>query len=119
MIEIKSVIVDVGSLAGGIDRKVRIARAMARDRGWDVTAVVPALLILEGSTARRRVAAYAAMFGRLELRGQAALRWLRQPPARGPHPRGALCFTTLSGDGSGDRRRAGRQRVRRITARAR
>lgn len=111
VIEVKSVIVDVQRTASALDRKVRIAASIAHERGWTPAAVIPALLIREGSTARRRVAEHAALFGRFSLRGRPALAWLADP-ASGPSPRGILCFTQLSGARPGDGRRAGRQRVR-------
>jgi transcriptional regulator with XRE-family HTH domain len=110
MVEIKSVIVDVQATVSAIDRKTRIARVIARERGWPVGAVVPALLVREGSTARRRVASHAAIFARFAVRGRSAPAWLRDP--RPPAPSGLLCFTELSDARSGDARRAGRQRVR-------
>jgi transcriptional regulator with XRE-family HTH domain len=111
MIEIKSVIVDVQAIASSIDRKARIAAVLARDRGWLAATVVPALLVREGSTARRRVADHAGIFARLALRGRAAPAWLRDPRST-LAPTGLLCFTKLSDARLGDVRRAGRQRVR-------
>jgi transcriptional regulator with XRE-family HTH domain len=117
VIEIKSVIVDVQATTSSIDRKTRIARVIARDRGWQAAVVIPALLVREGSTARRRVASHTSIFARFALRGRAALAWLRDPTT--PAPSGLLCFTELSDAPSGDARRAGRQRVRSRKARAR
>ncbi len=114
--EVKSAIVEVGQLAAGLDRKARLAGIIARERGWaPVDAVVPALFVREGSTARRRIASHAGILARLELRGPAAIGWLKAPGVAGGQataPRGLLCFTRLSDDDSGDRRRAGRQRIR-------
>lgn len=115
VIEIKTVIVDIQTLLSGIDRKVRIGRSLAAERGWSPRAVVPALLVAEGSTARRRIAEHAALFSRFALRGRVAMAWLWQPDA-GVVPTGVLCMTKLSQARSGDRRRAGRQRIRRVQA---
>lgn len=114
VIEIKTVIADVQALLAGVDRKQRLARVIARDRGLHPTAIVPALILAEGSTARRRVTQHASLFERLSLRGRAAMAWMTQPGS-GEAPAGVLCVTKLSGARSGDRRRAGRQRIRRPT----
>jgi transcriptional regulator with XRE-family HTH domain len=113
VVEIKSVIVDVGDLLGGVDRKTRLARGLARERGWDAAIVVPALVVLEGSTARRRLADHAPLFGRFDLRGRAAVGWVAEP-ARVGHtaPSGLLLLVKLPNARPRDRRRAGRQRVR-------
>lgn len=112
IIEIKTVIVDVQALLSGLDRKLRNAPFIARERGWQPRVVVPALLVLEATTARRRVAEHAELFGRFALRGHAALAWLRNP-ASGSAPSGLLILTKLPAARPGDRRRAGRQRIRR------
>jgi len=114
VVEVKTVIVDVQALLAAIDRKARIGRALASDRGWTADSVVPALLVREGSTARRRLAEHASLFGRFSLRGRSALAWLRDPTAGGGPMRGGglLVLTKLPAVHPGDRRRAGRQRVR-------
>lgn len=111
VIEIKTVIVDVQSLLAGLDRKVRNAPFIARERGWQPQAVVPVLIVLEGTTARRRIAEHPALFARFALRGRAGSAWLRNPVG-GPAPRGILLMTKLPKARSDDRRRAGRQRIR-------
>lgn len=116
VIEIKTVIVDIQDLLAGIDRKARIGRSLAAERGWRPAAVVPMLLVAEGSTARRRITEHASLFGNLSLRGRAALAWLRQPQTVSVQPTGVLCMTKLSQARSGDRRRAGRQRIRQVRA---
>jgi transcriptional regulator with XRE-family HTH domain len=109
--EVKTVIVDAQTLLSAIDRKVRIAAVLARERGWHPRAAVPALIVLEGSTARRRVKEHAALFARFAMVGRAAGAWMRRP-AGGTAPSGLLLFHKLSDARSGDRRQAGRQRVR-------
>jgi len=111
VVEIKTVIVDVQDLLASIDRKVRIGEILARQHGWTVSSVVPALIVAEGSTSRRRLQAHAALFRRFGLRGRSAVAWLRVP-APGAAPTGILCMTKLSRAHPGDRRRAGRQRIR-------
>lgn len=109
VVEIKSSIVDVQDLLGALDVKERVARAMAREMGWVAAPAVPGVVIAEGSTARRRVAAHGALFARFALRGQGALAWLRKPTGR---PDGLLIFTGLSDSNGVAASRAGRQRVR-------
>ena len=111
VIEIKTAIIDVQALLAGLDRKVRIGRAIARERGWFPSVVVPVLIVAEGSTSRRRLAQHAALFTGLSLRGRQAQSWLRRPLAAAA-PTGLLLLTKLSEGHRGDRRRAGRQRVR-------
>lgn len=110
--EIKTVIVDAQALLATLDRKVRVAAVMGRQRGWQPAAVVPALIVLEGSTARRRIREHAALFARFALTGRAATVWIRRPTG-GAQPSGLLLFHRLSHARSGDRRQAGRQRIRR------
>src|SRR5688500_13691404 len=112
VIEIKTVIVDIQELLASIDRKARIGRSIALERGWRPARVVPMLLVAEGSTARRRITEHAPLFSRLALRGRAAMAWLREPGRSALQPTGILCMTKLSQARSGDRRRAGRQRIR-------
>jgi hypothetical protein len=109
--EVKTVIVDAGSLLATLDRKTRIARQLARDRGWEPHAVVPALLIRDGTTARRRLAELAPLFARFTVRGRAAVAWTRRPHTL-DRPAGLLMLAKAPHDRPGDRRRAGRQRVR-------
>lgn len=112
VIEIKTLVVDIQDLLAGIDRKVRIARTIAAERGWAVRQVVPALVVAEGTTARRRIADHASLFARFNERGRRALTWIRSPASMHA-PTGLLMFTKLPSARSGDRRRAGRQRVSR------
>lgn len=112
VVEIKTVLTDIQALLASIDRKTRVARTLARELGWSPTAVLPALLVAEGTSSRRRIAEHAALFGRFAVRGRLATAWLRDA-AMTPAPGGLLCMTRLSPDArSGDRRRAGRQRIR-------
>ena len=45
VIEIKTRIQDVQDTLGRLDIKKRIAPILARDRGWDVAAIVPAFVV--------------------------------------------------------------------------
>ena len=111
VVEIKTVIVDVQDLLARLDRKVRVARRLAAERHRPPARVVPLLVVAEGTTARRRISEHAPLFVRFELRGRSALSWLRSPGAR-PPPEGILCLTKSPSAASGDRRRAGRARIR-------
>jgi transcriptional regulator with XRE-family HTH domain len=107
VVEVKTVIVDLQDLLGTLDMKARVAASIGT---WGrPSAVVPAIVVLEGTTARRRFAGVAPLFDRYDLRGRSALRWLRQPV---PGPSGLLLLRELPYGNGVDRRRAGRRRVR-------
>lgn len=94
VVEIKTRIVDAQDVLGRLDLKRRVAGHVAKDRGWPVRTVVPALIVREGSTARRRIAAHAALFGQLDLRARAAMAWMKDP--RTVVPGGVLAFVSLA-----------------------
>jgi len=105
--------VDAQALLGGLDVKARNAPFVARELGWRPRLTVPALVISEGTTARRHVEALAPLFSRFALRGHPCASWLRHPVGR---PTGLLTFTKLPSTDGVDARRAGRRRVRPRTA---
>lgn len=90
VVEIKTEVRDVQDLIGKLDVKQRIARQLAAERGWDVAAVVPAIVLREDRTIRRRIADHPALFARFRLRARAARAWLKAPT--GPIPSGILLF---------------------------
>lgn len=94
VVEVKTRIQDVQDTLGRLDAKRRIARTLAADHGWDVARVVPAFIVREDRTARRRVAEHAALFATYPLRARAARSWLRAP--RLPVPSGILLFEGVS-----------------------
>ncbi len=95
VVEIKSAIGDVQDLLGRLDVKTRIGRTVASEVGWvDVRTVLPAVVIAEGSTARRVLQQHATLFARFDRRGRGATAWLRDPWP--PAPRGLLWFVRLS-----------------------
>ena len=109
--ECKTALVDLQETLGRLDAKVRLGPTIALQRGWRVRAVVGALVVAEGSTARRRIAGHAALFASYPTRGRAAHAFVRAPThAAG----GVIVFLPLASSGSNhrDRRRAGRRRVR-------
>jgi hypothetical protein len=110
VVEIKTSIVDVQDLVGGMDVKTRLATSVARGLGWPVPAmVVPALIMAEGSSNRRHVARLDPLFAHLGTRGKAAIGWLRRP---GAPPGGLLILTVLSVANQGRGKRVGASRVR-------
>jgi transcriptional regulator with XRE-family HTH domain len=80
VIEVKTEIVDVGEMLGTLDRKRRLAREVAVQRGWDPDAVSAWLVVAESRTNERRIAAH-----RETLRaaypedGRRMRAWLAQP----------------------------------------
>jgi len=110
VVELKTVVVDGQDVLGSLDVKARVAPIVAREIGWVPRSVVPALLVADGTTNRRRLRTLDPLLGRYRLRGYAAVGWLRRPSGR--PPTGLLILTKLP-DGAGtDARRAGRRRVR-------
>ena len=92
VVEVKTDLVDIQGLLGSVDAKARLAVHVSRDIGWDVRSVVPAITFLEDRTVRNRLAQLDTLFDRYELRGRAALAWLRRPSGV---PRGALWFQAI------------------------
>jgi transcriptional regulator with XRE-family HTH domain len=80
VIEIKTQIVDVPELLGTMDRKVRLAPRIGRERGWAPAVVASWLVVAEGSTNRHRVTAFSSLIrsafpaGTVDMR-----RWIRRP----------------------------------------
>jgi hypothetical protein len=107
--EMKTGIWDLQETLGRLDAKVRLARGVAAERGWEVRTVVGALVIAEGRTARRRIAEHLVLFGGYELRGGAARAFVRHPRAGA---RGLLAFVSLPNSNQDRLRRAGQRTVR-------
>jgi transcriptional regulator with XRE-family HTH domain len=83
VIELKTAIVDVGEILATLDRKRRLASVAARELGWQAGSVSVALLIAEGITNRRAVAAHRATFrAALPDDGRGFWRWLARPDRR-------------------------------------
>ena len=55
-LELKALIVDVQALVGDVDRKRRLAKQVARDRGWDAATVSSWVIVVRSATNQRRVA---------------------------------------------------------------
>lgn len=108
VVEVKTIVADLQSLLRGLDAKVRLASAIGRERGWQGRRVVPCILLAEGTTNRRRVAAAEPLLMRFSLRARAAHAWLRRPGAA----QGLLLFLSAPPTNRDGGRRAGRQRMR-------
>lgn len=93
VVEIKTEVHDVQDLIGRLDVKQRVARQLAADRGWQAAAIVPAIVLREDRTIRRRISQHSALFERFRLRARAARAWLRMPGS--PIPSGILLFHSL------------------------
>lgn len=82
VIEVKSVVPDVQALLSGVDRKERIARKLATERGWSVGSVSRLIVLPEDRTVRRRIEAHAATFELVcPARTRAVRRWIAEPAA--------------------------------------
>jgi hypothetical protein len=94
VIEVKTSIQSAEETLRRLDAKQRLAAKLVFDReGWRPATVARLLVVLEGSTNRRRVAAHAGLFvAAFPLRGDAARSWLRRPAG----PCSALLFLSSS-----------------------
>ena len=106
VVELKTTLVDVQALLGSLNVKARIASSVGRRYGWRERAVVPAIVFVEDRTTRNRLGRVLGLFDRYELRGRAAVTWLRRPGI--PAPTGLLLLTS----GRGVPRDVATQRVR-------
>jgi transcriptional regulator with XRE-family HTH domain len=80
VIELKTDIVDVNELIGNVDRKRRLARQIAGERGWQPAEVGVWVVVAAGRTNRRRIDAHASMLrAAFPDEGRRAGSWLRNP----------------------------------------
>jgi len=80
VVEVKSVVPDLQATLMALDRKTRLGREVARDRGWTASQADRLLVLPEDRTARRRVQQHEATFATaLPDRGPAVRRWIRDP----------------------------------------
>jgi transcriptional regulator with XRE-family HTH domain len=108
VIEIKSVVPDLQAMLGTLDRKVRLAAAIARERGWLVRSVSRLLVLPDDRTARRRVQRHAATFdATLPVRSVNVRRWLAAPAG----PLAGVLFLTNGHQTSTRHRVVGPRRV--------
>jgi transcriptional regulator with XRE-family HTH domain len=80
VVEAKSVIADVGGTLMTLDRKLRLAPRIARERGWMCRSTARLLAIADSGTARRRITQHRATFdAAFPMRGHEVTRWLQNP----------------------------------------
>jgi transcriptional regulator with XRE-family HTH domain len=80
VIELKTDIVDVNDLVGGVDRKRRLAWQVARERGWEPDTVSVWVIVAAGRTNRARIAAHGGMLrAAYPMDGRRIRTWLREP----------------------------------------
>lgn len=112
--EVKSVVPDAQATLHALDRKTRLALRIAAERGLAGTRVARFLVIADGRTARRRIAALTATFdAAFPIRGRQALAWIDAPAeqiealrAIGQRPRlvsGLLFMSSVHGLHAADR----------------
>ena len=83
VIELKTELVDINELMGSADRRRRLAATIARDRGWDPAAIATWVVLAEGRSNRRAVAAHQAVLrAKFPADGRSIRRWLREPDGR-------------------------------------
>jgi transcriptional regulator with XRE-family HTH domain len=110
VVEVKSVVPDAQSMLAGLDRKARLAPAIAGTRGWTARQVGRLLVIGDTSTSRRRVDSLEAVLATTYPDRAARVRaWLRDPSG----PLSGLLFLPYVHGVSGRRMPMARQRVRR------
>jgi len=83
VIELKTAIVDVNELVGTFDRKIRLAREVAIERGWAVgpnISVSGWVIVADSRTNRRRLQDHAAVLrAAYPMDGRGIRRWLMEP----------------------------------------
>jgi hypothetical protein len=85
VVEIKTVIPEVGGMLMTLDRKARLAPQIAQSRDWPIRSVARLLVVRDSRTARRRVDELATTFiNALPNRGWRVRAWLRNPTTDGP-----------------------------------
>jgi hypothetical protein len=83
VIELKTEIVDISDLLGSMDRRRRLARQIARQRGWEPLQVSTWVVVADSRTNRRRVAAHRGVLrAKLPAGGREIGRWLLDPEGR-------------------------------------
>jgi transcriptional regulator with XRE-family HTH domain len=114
VVELKTVLVDINDLVAQMDRRRRLARTIARERGWDPVASSVWVVVADTRTNRRSLAAHSALLRHaFPTDGRAVRPWLRAPAL----PIAALSFLPIvAGDGTAQAFR-GVSRVRTVSTR--
>jgi hypothetical protein len=109
VIELKTLIVDVQALVGDVDRKRRLARRIAQDRGWEPVSVSSWIIVARTKTNQRRIANHRTMLrAALPQDGHTTRAWLRAPAGS---VRGLSLWTDVSPGSSGPGPWASRRRT--------
>lgn len=112
VVEVKSVIADSQATLHGLDRKVRLAVEIAKERGWQPRHVSRLLVVAASATSRRRIARLATTYdAALPARGSIVRRWLASPDG----PMAGLLFVSVDSQNGTRRGLTGHERVRRRT----
>jgi len=89
LIELKTGIADVNEMVGTFDRKRRLARTIARERGWDPLTIGAWVIVATTRTNRRRIEEHRTMLrSAFPSDGRTMAAWLRAPAG----PVAALSF---------------------------
>jgi transcriptional regulator with XRE-family HTH domain len=107
VIELKTELVDLNETLGTLDRKRRLAWAVARQRGWDPIHVGVWLVVASTRTNRARIAAHETFLRSALPAGRGEIRqWLARPTS-------SIAAMSLESFGTPDRIRTAPKRVRR------
>jgi hypothetical protein len=80
VIELKTALVDLQDLIGGVDRKHRLAAFVAQPLGWDVSSVSSLVVVAAGRTNSRRVAQHQQLLrAAFPVDGRSVRAWVRRP----------------------------------------
>ena len=80
IVELKSELVDIQEVIGTLDRKRRLGRRFANDRGWDPSTISAWLILAESRTNRRHVASHRTVLRTaFPSDGHAMRSWLLMP----------------------------------------
>ncbi len=82
IVELKTDLVDVNNLLETAGRRRRLARVIARDRGWEPGTIATWVVLAESRSNRRRLAAHRVVLrSTFPQDGRAIAGWLRRPSA--------------------------------------
>lgn len=108
VIELKTELASLEDLLGTMDRRLRLAPRIARERGWEALSVSGWVVIAESRTNRRRVQNHSATLrSAFPADGHAVRTWLRRPVGSVR----ALSLWTNSNHGARKQEKATRMRV--------